>query len=1715
MSKTQFSSLEQRGTGRFPLSPLTPTAIEIAPNAHQITSRYLPDPTQAFTKSDSQPLPLQFAKQAQETPNAVAIVTNSQIWTYAEVYLLALAVTKLLHRNGVKDGDIIGILAQREPTLIWAILGIWYSKARFVILNPAYPIAYLERLCQKVQPCHILRHQSVSPIPELTHTIPETILRVNQPSDIQDINLQHEVSGADGAYIAFTSGTTGQSHGVVGTHAPLSHFVEWQTERFGLTSNDRFSLLSGLAHDPLMRDIFTPLCIGATLCIPSAEQMADGEALATWVKDQGITAMHTTPALATLLIEGFARQVTTGHTLRHIFFGGERLTANIIERLRPFTPQAQFANFYGATETPQAVAYHIVSGQSVNDPVPIGQGINNVQLLVVKDAQLAGVGEEGEICVRTPYLAEGYWQEVEQTAQKFVLNPWGNSPADYMYRTGDIGYYLENGSVVLIGRRDTQVNIRGHRIDPKMVDMAMGLHTAVETAVTLALPHAQTGDYQLVTFAIKQSTDKSLDVATELHVHAAQHLPNYLRPSRIIFVDQIPLTPNGKTHYTKLAEIAQQTTQRAFSPAPSTELEKAIAALWQSLLDAEIVGREDDFFALGGHSLLGLQLISRLKQQLNIALPAHFVFNHRTVAKQAAYVEHSAVEEAVMPIQVEEENGRFSPLSSYQKRVWLLSQFSDEASVAYNLPWAIDLRGPLDVRTLEQSLIHLMARHEILRSRYDLVDGEPQQIVDRTLDRGVTPHVLMASLETMITETEGAWNDIIKTAISTPFDLAQEPPIRLQLIQFAADWHQLLFVVHHIAFDGWSSGIFIAELGKIYSAIVNGQTPELTPLPIQYADFARWETSHAETYTPQLDYWQKQLGGNLAPLNLPTDFSRPAVQTYRGQTVQIQVPLNLTQKLHRLSQQENVTLYTTLLAVFNVLLHRYTSQIDLLVGTPIANRGHVDLEQLIGFFVNTLVLRTDLSDQPTFKQLLKHIRQVVEDGFTHQDVPLEKVVERIQPERSLSHNPLFQVLFALHNVPHQSFSFAGLDAARREVLANVAQFDLSLECVEQPDGLQATLYFNEDLFTRKTAVSLLHHFQNLLECIVQQPNQTISLLPLMDEQEKQDLLNLGANFGTVYPKHHCIHHQFSEQAARTPNKTAVSFESKSITYAELNRSANQLAHHLQKIGVTPDTCVGVYMNRSIDMVVGILAILKAGGAYLPLDPTYPAQRIVFMVEDAEVKIVLTQSLLADQIPTQGAQLVCLDADWAMIARERADEPKTAVSPANLSYLIYTSGSTGKPKGVMVEHRNAINLFAGMDEVVPYDSDPVWLSAASLSFDMSVPELLWTLTRGFHMVLLSDKSQTKAIGVTDTAYSFSALTEKHRVTHFQCTPTLASMLLMDEQHKAPFAQFDLLILGGEALPPALVAVLQGIMSGTLINMYGPTETTVWSSSYIVSEADSGVIPIGRPIANTQLLIVNKQNQFVPLGVPGELLIGGDGVTRGYWNRPNLTAEKFIDNPFGNGRLYRTNDLARFRPDGNVEFLGRADHQVKLRGHRIELGEIEARLDEHDAVSTAVAMVRGENNNQRLVAYIRADYPVTDINLRDHLRDRLPDYMIPTRFVFVDKFPRTPNNKIDRNALPDVETTIQKADDFIPPETETEELVAEIWSELLELEKIGRFTNFFQLGGHSLLATQIIARLNQLLDLNLSIFLIFESPTVAQLASKIEDILFAEFDEESAY
>jgi amino acid adenylation domain-containing protein len=1057
------------------------------------------------------------------------------------------------------------------------------------------------------------------------------------------------------------------------------------------------------------------------------------------------------------------------------------------------------------------------------------------------------------------------------------------------------------------------------------------------------------------------------------------------------------------------------------------------------------------------------------------------------------------------------------PVSFAQQRLWFLDQLIPENTI-YNVPTVIRLTGSLNLTALEQTFNEIVHRHESLRTTFIVLDGQPLQAIAPSLT------IPISVLDLQLLPDGGREvevKSIVTAEIEHPFDLSSGPLLRVKLLVLSKTEHILLLNMHHIICDDWSIGVLIRELGILYTAFAQKQPSPLLELPLQYADFAHWQREwlQGEVLQTQLTYWQQQLNG-ISMLHLPTDKPRPAIQSYEGATQFFELPKKLTDALEKLSQQEGVTFFMTLLAAFKTLLYRYTHQEDIAVGSPIANRNRSEIEGLIGFFVNSLVLRSNLSGNPTFRELLGRVREITLGAYSQQDLPFDKLVEELHPERNLSHHPLFQVVFSLQNAPMSALELPGLVPSFMNIDLNKTRFDLELhlwKCSddfrslwganwEYSEGLRGVIVYNTDVFDKATINRMLEHFKTLLSSIVANPEQRIANLPLLSEAERHQILVEWNNTNVNYPHDKCIHQLFEEQVQHHPDSIALIFGNEQITYQELNRRSNKLAQYLQKVGVGSETLVGICIFQSIEMIVGLLGILKAGGAYVPLDANYPQERLKFMLQDAQVSVLLTQEKSLNSFECFFNPIVCIDKDWEIITQENKNHVKTSVTSNNLAYVIYTSGSTGKPKGVAITHQAVNRLVCNTNYIKLSPSDKI-AQASNTSFDAATFEIWGALLNGAQLVGVSKD-------VILSPQEFALQLQQKEISVLFLTTALFQQIARDAPQA--FGSLRYLLFGGEAVNIRWVKkILQHSAPKHLVHVYGPTENTTFSSYYYIQELPelATSVPIGCPINNTQIYILDTYLQPVPVGIIGELYIGGDGLAREYLNHTELTTKHFIKNHFSNQptkRLYKTGDLARYLPDGNIEFLGRIDNQVKIRGFRIELSEIEAVLSEHPAVRETVVIADDDiPDNKYLVAYIVLNVLETAnlaSLLRKFLKEKLPEYMIPTAYVVLESIPLTPNGKVDCRALPRPEVTFDRYD-YVAPRSQLEELLAEIWAKVLVKEQVGVHDNFFELGGHSLLATQLISRIRDTFQIDVTVRNLFEAPTVEQLAKCIDTMFWA--------
>ncbi len=1220
--------------------------------------------------------------------------------------------------------------------------------------------------------------------------------------------------------------------------------------------------------------------------------------------------------------------------------------------------------------------------------------------------------------------------------------------------------YLENGELEFLGRIDHQVKIRGFRVELGEIESVLEENPAV-IDVEVIVRETETIGKQIVAYIVlRQGTDLN---RSELQRLLREKLPEHMIPSAFVILDKLPLTPSGKVDRKALPE-PDLSTQQAVYIAPRTSIEKALCEIWQALLGVERVGITDNFFQLGGHSLLATRLASRIHQQYNVSLPLKTVFAEQTLEHLAQAIKRLDSGLDHPPLVRIPREGHLLP-SYAQQRLWLLDQI-DGGSAHYNISGGLRLSGNLDLEALNQAFTTILNRHESLRTCFAIgEDGQPYQVIQSVDQFGVAIQDLSQLAGAVQQQTV---DELLDTESHRLFDLRTDLMLHAQLIKVSATEHILLVTMHHIASDGWSITILINELNALYSAYSQGRENPLPPLEIQYVDYAHWQRNwlQGDVLEQQLQYWEGQLAGLPLVHSLPLDHPRPKVQSFAGRLHRSQIDANTRTALHAVCQSRGATLFMGLHAAFSTLLARYSNELDIVLGSPIANREQAEIAGLIGFFVNTLVLRSDLSDNPSFTDLLDQSKRTLLDAYAHQQVPFEQLVERLQPERSLSHSPLFQVMLVLQNNEQGTLSLPGLTLSPMEQTSvRLAKFDLTLYVSEGMDGLELDWEYNSDLFESTTIQRMAEHFHILLSSLVQAPKNSVFEANMLSDAERHRLLVAWNDTTLEYPKEKCIHELFEEQAVLIPNATAVTFKELHLTYGELNKKANQLAHYLiTEKRVTPDTPVGICIERSIDMIVAILGILKAGGAYVPLDPDYPPARLAYMLADANLTIVITHTHLLNRLPSFSNQAVCLDA--LDIHQQLASQPSSnpsphqlGLTPRHLAYIIYTSGSTGNPKGVKAPHTSILNRINWLERNFPVRSDDVFCQKTAAGFVDHVAEIFQALAYGKPLIVIS----THDILNPDT---FSRIVAQHRITRITLVPSLLKQLI-EQGALGKMTSLRLVISSGEALQVDDAQNFnRALPTATLLNLYGSSEVGADVTAYWVKQGDgANNIPIGRPIDNIQVYILNSQLQLVPQGMTGELHIGGVGLARGYLNRPELTAEKFIPNPFfdsndpaSSPRLFKTGDLVRWLPEGNIEFLGRIDHQVKIRGFRIELGEIENTLTSHDLVKDAVVLVKGSVSvNKYLVAYVVTESleynsGTTIDQLRSHLSQSLPEYMIPSAFVILDKMPLTPSGKVDRRALPEPDPSIQQTT-YMAPHTQTEKALCEIWQEILGVERVG--------------------------------------------------------------
>lgn len=1642
-----------------------------------------------------------FSTKVRNHPEYIAIKTETTSLTYRQLDLATNRISnEIINITDAQQQErclTVGLLFEHGSDMILGLISAIKVGYVYVPLDPNYPLKRLAYIVEDAEINLIItNNQNYQLAKKLKTCLQQKVMLLNietKSSEGMIVKNNRPRLTDELAYILYTSGSTGKPKGVVQTHKNIWHFVKNYIKDFQITEADRLTLFSTFSHDAAVMDIYAGLLSGATLYPLNIKKQMNLADLAVWLKKEQITIYHSVPTVYRYFINTLTKKEQFPD-LRYIILGGEALLEHDITTfLNHFQDNTTLVNLYGQSESSYNSAQLFQKGKPLNR-ITLGRVVDDCQIWVVNEAgQETADFEIGEIVLISDYLAKGYWKDEERTKKVFQMSP----KVGRIYWTGDLGRRLLGGEIEFVGRKDFQVKIRGYRVDLPEIENRLVRHTAVEEAVVLTKEEFD-GNQFLAAYVVTRENVTGASLKTYL----ADYLPDFMLPSYFVFLDQMPLTPTHKIDRQALPD-PKKSSQKSYLQ-PRTELEAEIAQIWAEVLRLEVqeISIDDSFFNLGGNSLSMMNLTTILSRKFEKNVRLVDLFNNPTVEEMARLLD--LIDQQSMNLEIPRlADAEWYAVSSAQRRMYILHQL-EEYSTAYNLPLVFELSEALDYQQVENAIKKLVQRHEALRTSFHLVDGELFQKVNSTINSPLTTYKV---------EKTTPKSEVIKIVNSfiRPFDLAEAPLFRIGLI----DWGEkqiLLFDIYHIISDGTSNDLLITEFLQFYTG------ESLSPLRIQYRDFASWQNQLLESEGAKIkkDYWLSQFdpiktSRQIPILNLPTDYPRPVRQSFAGKRTKFVISSQLTEKLHMLAEESKASLYMVLLAAYNLLFAKYCGQEDIIVGSPVAGRSRPELNQIVGMFVNTLALRNFPSGEKSFRHFLEEVKANTVKALEYQDYPFELLINQLHLERDPGRNPLFDISFRLQNffrqnVEQQTQVLTDMQIKTFAYENLTSQFDLQLTCSENLQKIECDFQYATRLFNRETMMMMINHFLHLLEEIVRNPQRQIKDYSLLSVEEQQRLLEDCNGQQLTFARELTIQRVIEGQVLKSPDAPALVGQSiqrlatdsqlanrECLTYRQLNQRANQLAHYLYSRGVKREMVVGLLIERSLELIIGMLAIVKAGGAYLPLDPLYPNERMQYILKDSGTELLLTQRSLKLEIDFCGEMIFLDDLNFD---KESDVNLENCNQPTDLIYLIYTSGSTGFPKGTMIEHLAAHNFIAGMKELIAFQPGKVIASLTTAAFDIFFLESLLPLSIGMKVVLVSDAEQHIPSRLRDLL-----ITE--RVEMIQLTPSRLQIFLDHPLISQIFAQLKEVLVGGEAFPPRLHQRLQQVSAAKIYNMYGPTETTVWSA--VANLTDSREVKIGRPIANTQIYILDQYQKLVPPRVIGELYIAGHGLARGYLRRSELTANRFLPNPFKiSEKMYRTGDLARWLPDGQLAYIGRNDHQVKIRGYRIEVQEIENLINQYPGIQENVVIARErENGFKYLINFYVAAEEILVSDLRQHLATDLPEYMIPGIYQRIEALPLTPNGKIDRQALPELTDYRPFLEsEYKEAETELEKSLTSLWAEVLRIDNIGINDNFFDLGGNSLLLVQLFQKLESKFPGKLAVVDLFAYPTISKLTNFLE-------------
>ncbi|MBJ6369616.1 non-ribosomal peptide synthetase [Snuella sedimenti] len=1615
-----------------------------------------------------------FEFQVQKSSKAVAAVYEGQKLTYKELDERSNQLAHYLREKGVKDETFVPICVDRSLHMIVGMLGIVKAGGVYVPIDPDYPQERVDFILNDLKAEIVVTEHAFAEFFSESIEVVELDTIAETLETYPTVKTENTLKSDQLLYVIYTSGTTGTPKGVLITHENVTRLFYNDTSLFDFNENDVWSMFHSYNFDFSVWEMYGALLFGGKLVVVPKSYTKDPELFGSLLANEGVTILNQTPSSFSVLQERVL-QNNLDLQVRYVIFGGEALHPQIVKDWKERYTACKMVNMYGITETTVHVTYKEITEKEIaSNQSNIGVPIPTLGCVILDDSQkLVPTGVQGELYVTGAGLARGYLNREDLTKERFVTLEIGNESRKY-YRSGDLVKINTDGELEYLGRKDDQVKIRGYRIELGEIESALDGLELVKQSVVIVKEDGS-GNKQLVAYVIAESgVDNNL-----LHKELAAKLPDYMVPRLYMQVESFPLTSIGKIDKRALPAIDDSTYQTGGYVGPSNNIEAQLVAIWQDLLDLDRIGVTDNFFELGGHSLLGIRLVSIIKSQLDVSISIRDVFANSTIKELGRIVSHAS-SSLVPPIMAMERPDRI-PLSYAQERLWFIDQL--QGSVAYHIPAALRIEGSLDAELFSRAMRSLVTRHESLRTVFREENGIGYQYIKDSDGFEVS----------YIPELPTDVPSFIEQETRKVFDLANDYMLRVNVLKEGDSSHVIIFVMHHIASDGWSIPIFVNELEAYYESLLKGEESPLAELPIQYADYSIWQRGYlsGEVLKSKMMYWKDKLEESK-PLELPIDYVRPAIQSTEGGIFEFMIDGSSQQKLQELSKENNATLFMTLLSVYKVLLYRYTGSLDISVGTPIANREQMEIAGLIGFFVNTLVLRDELKSDVSFLSLLKQVKETCLDAYAHQDIPFERIVDNLEIERDQSRTPLFQTLFALQN--NEEVTGMSLGENKLEVLVQeftTPKFDMTFNAVEMDNGIACSITYAKALFKEETIGRMAVHFNQLISSVLNDIDQSIDTLEILTDEEKADLLQ---NFGVSkvsYEEGKNIIDLFETQVQNTPESIALVFEGTKLTYKELDEKSNQVAHCLASHDITKEKLVPICMEPSLETIIGLLGILKSGGAYVPIDPIFPAERIAFILKDIEADIIVTSK--SSNITFSGNNkyhLLYIDE-----LEERLyplSKLEVAISPSDLAYVIYTSGTTGNPKGVLIEHHSVLDHIYGLYNRTNIKKCKSFALTATISADAVVSIIFPPLFDGGTLHVLAKETIVNA--------------EKMSNLHFDCIKIVPSYWYSLQSEKFTFLPKKCLIFGGEELKEEMLLFLkEKKYSGDVYNHYGPTETTVGK---LIKKIDLynplQKISLGTPFSNTEVYVIGENNELCPIGVVGELCISGQGLARGYLNQPELTREKFIPHPFkDNKKIYKTGDLVRWLPNGEIDFIGRKDNQVKIRGYRIELGEIESALDELEIVKQSVVIVKEDGSgNKQLVAYVIAESGVDNQFLQKELASKLPDYMVPRLYMQMESFPLTSNGKIDKRALPAIDDSTYQTGVYVGPSNDIEAQLVAVWQDLLDIDRIGVTDNFFELGGDSIKAIQLVSR-SKSLGIHYQVKDIFSHQTISEISLHLRE------------